>query len=142
MKRDLRPGLPDGLFSNQKSQFWSSLEGLTMENIGIFNDHLVYFTAIGNILWPFDIFCAHLVYFPGFGTYFVPRKIWQPCLRRANGNESKSNGTQTACTHIHTFLYIFLHTNTRTHKKINTYIHKYVGTDIKNTNVNTTYLHS
>jgi hypothetical protein len=34
-----------------------------MENLGLFYDHLVYFTAIGNILWPFGIFCRHLVYF-------------------------------------------------------------------------------
>jgi uncharacterized protein YhhL (DUF1145 family) len=33
-----------------------------MENLGIFYGHLVYFTAIGNILWPFGIFCRHLVY--------------------------------------------------------------------------------
>jgi hypothetical protein len=51
-----------------------------MENIGIFYDHLVYFTAIGNILWPFHLFCGHLVYFPPF-WYFVPRKIWQPWSR-------------------------------------------------------------
>jgi hypothetical protein len=34
-----------------------------MENLGIFYDHLVYFTAIGNIVWPFGIVCGHLVYF-------------------------------------------------------------------------------
>jgi hypothetical protein len=41
--------------------------GLAMENLGIFYDHLVYFTAIGNILWPFGIFCGNLVYFSPFG---------------------------------------------------------------------------
>jgi hypothetical protein len=71
------PGLPDGLFSNQKYQFGYILGGLAMENLGVFYDHLVYFTAIGNILWPFGIFCGHLVYFSPF-WYFVPRKIWQP----------------------------------------------------------------
>jgi hypothetical protein len=39
------------------------LDGLAMENIAIFYDHLVYFTAFGNILWPFGIFCGNLVYF-------------------------------------------------------------------------------
>jgi hypothetical protein len=39
-------GLPDGLFSNQKSQFGSIWEGLGMENFGIFYDHMDYFTAI------------------------------------------------------------------------------------------------
>jgi hypothetical protein len=48
-----------------------------MKNLGIFYDHLVYFTAIGNILWPFGIFWGDLVYFPPF-WYFGPRKIWQP----------------------------------------------------------------
>jgi hypothetical protein len=30
------PGLPDGLFSNQKSKFGKILEGLAMEEVGIF----------------------------------------------------------------------------------------------------------
>jgi hypothetical protein len=34
-----------------------------MENLGIFYDHLVYFTPMGNILWPFGIFCGNLEYF-------------------------------------------------------------------------------
>jgi hypothetical protein len=29
-----------------------------MENLGIFYDHFVYFTAIGNILWSFGISCG------------------------------------------------------------------------------------
>jgi hypothetical protein len=33
-----------------------------MKILGIFYDHLVYFTAIGNNLWPFGIFCGQLVY--------------------------------------------------------------------------------
>jgi hypothetical protein len=32
-------GLPDVLFSNQKSQFFVTLEGLGIENVGIFCDH-------------------------------------------------------------------------------------------------------
>jgi hypothetical protein len=60
--RTLSIGLPDGLFSNLKSQI---LEGLAMENLGIFYDHLIYFTAIGNILRPFGIFCG--IFSPVFG---------------------------------------------------------------------------
>jgi hypothetical protein len=42
-----------------------------MENLGMFYDHhLVYFTAIGNILWPVGIFCGHLVHFPHFGILY------------------------------------------------------------------------
>jgi hypothetical protein len=40
-----------------------------MENVGIINDHFVYFVviwyilqAIWYILWSFGIFCGHLVY--------------------------------------------------------------------------------
>jgi hypothetical protein len=46
--------LPDGLLSNQKSQFGKILEGLGMENVGIFYGHSEYFTAIWYILWPFE----------------------------------------------------------------------------------------
>jgi hypothetical protein len=55
------------------------MEGLAMENLGIFYDHLVYFTAIGHILWPFVIFCGNLVYFSPFG-YFVPKKSGNPAV--------------------------------------------------------------
>jgi hypothetical protein len=34
--------LPDGLFSNQKSKFGSILEGLAMEDVGIFYGLLVH----------------------------------------------------------------------------------------------------
>jgi hypothetical protein len=49
-------------------------------------DHLVYFTAIGIILWPLGKFCRHLVYFPRF-WYFVPRKIWQTLIPGGNRNQ-------------------------------------------------------
>jgi hypothetical protein len=55
--------LPDGLFSNQKSQFGQILEGFGMENVGLFFDHLEYFMAIWYNLWPFGLVCGHLVYF-------------------------------------------------------------------------------
>jgi hypothetical protein len=42
--------LPDGIFSNQKSQFGKILDGFAMEGVGLFYGHLVYFTAIGYIL--------------------------------------------------------------------------------------------
>jgi hypothetical protein len=41
------------LFSNQKSQLGKILEGLGMENAGIFYGHLEYFTVIWYILLPF-----------------------------------------------------------------------------------------
>jgi hypothetical protein len=46
----LQPGLPDGLFSNQKSKFGENLEGLAMEDVGIFYGHLAPFMAFCYIL--------------------------------------------------------------------------------------------
>jgi hypothetical protein len=46
--------LPDGIFSNKKSQFGKSLDGLLMEDM---------FTAIWLILRPFGLYCGQLVYF-------------------------------------------------------------------------------
>jgi hypothetical protein len=55
-----------------------------MKNVGKFDGHLVYFTAIWFILLPFCIFYGHLpsVYCGHFGIflpfwYLAPRKIWQ-----------------------------------------------------------------
>jgi hypothetical protein len=70
-----RTGLPDGIFAYQKSKFGCILEGLGMENVGIFYGYLISFVDIWCIVWPFGIFCGHLVYFvavwyifPRFGT--------------------------------------------------------------------------
>jgi hypothetical protein len=43
------------------------LEGLALENLGIFYGHLVYFTAIGNILWHLVYFVVIWYIFPRFG---------------------------------------------------------------------------
>jgi hypothetical protein len=64
-------GLPDGLFSNQKSNFGEILEGLAMEDVGIFYGHLVHFTVFCYILWTFGIVLGNLIYFSPF-WYFVP----------------------------------------------------------------------
>jgi hypothetical protein len=42
--------LPDGFFSNQKSQFGLILEGPRLENVDIFYGHLEIFTDIWDIL--------------------------------------------------------------------------------------------
>jgi hypothetical protein len=39
-------GLPDGIFSNKKSQFGYILECLAKKSVGKFFAHLVYFIAI------------------------------------------------------------------------------------------------
>jgi hypothetical protein len=44
--------------------------GLEIENLGIFYEHLVYFTVIGSILWPFGIFVVIWYIFPRFGMLY------------------------------------------------------------------------
>jgi hypothetical protein len=54
-----------------------------MEDFGNFYVHLINFTAISYILWPFGSFCGHFGTFYSF-WYFVPRKIWQLCSGSQN----------------------------------------------------------
>jgi hypothetical protein len=70
-------GLPDGVFSNQKSLFGHILECHKIDHVGIFCGHLEYFTTIWHVSWPFGVFCGSLVNFSPFWSV-VPRKIWQP----------------------------------------------------------------
>jgi hypothetical protein len=48
--------VPDGIFSNQKPKFGEFLEGLAIEDVGIFHGHLVYFNALLYALWTFGLF--------------------------------------------------------------------------------------
>jgi hypothetical protein len=43
------------IFSYQNFLFGYIFDGLTMENVGLFYGHLVYFTVIWSILQPFGI---------------------------------------------------------------------------------------
>jgi hypothetical protein len=70
-------GLPDGLFSNQKSQFGNTFQGIRLENVEIFYGRLEHFMNIRDILPTFGIFCVHLVHFFQL-WYHAPRKMWQP----------------------------------------------------------------
>jgi hypothetical protein len=78
----LASGLPDGIFSNKKSRFGVILDGLAMEDVGIFCGHLVSFTAIWYILKPFGLFYGYLLYFSGFGMlhqeYLADRGLTSP----------------------------------------------------------------
>jgi hypothetical protein len=60
----LRTGLPDGLFSDQKSLIWFFV-GLEMENLGIF-------MAISVLLSPLGVFYLNLVYFVIIWYIFPP----------------------------------------------------------------------
>jgi hypothetical protein len=93
MTRGQCTGLPDGIFSNQKSHFGELLEGLAIKDVGIFFGHLVYTTAILYILWSFCIFYGY--FFPFW--YFLPRKIWQPwqCVSQKFAKDSLFQGLFT-----------------------------------------------
>jgi hypothetical protein len=54
-----------------------------MENVGLFNGHLVHFTAIWYTLWSFTVGGGRSVYFSRFG-YVALRNIWQPWLGNLN----------------------------------------------------------
>jgi hypothetical protein len=66
----LQSGLPDGFFSDQKSQFGHILEDLGMENVVIYSGHLEYFTTIGYILRAFGKFLVIRYIFPRFGILY------------------------------------------------------------------------
>jgi hypothetical protein len=53
----LHAGLPDGIFSNQKSLLGEILKGLGMEKVEIFYRHLEHIVNIWYILWS----CGNLV---------------------------------------------------------------------------------
>jgi hypothetical protein len=72
------PGLPDGVFSDQKYQRWANFGGSCNGRcwhilcpIGMFYVHLPYLTDIWYISWLFGIF------FPFW--FDIERKIWQHC---------------------------------------------------------------
>jgi hypothetical protein len=64
-----RPGLQDGLFSNQKSKFGYILEALECKMLLYFITIWNYFTALWYNVWPLGIVCGHLVYFSRFGIF-------------------------------------------------------------------------
>jgi hypothetical protein len=76
------PGLPDGLFSNQKSQFGGKLQGGRLENVDIFNGHLEYFS------WILYDHLAHLVFiwyiFSSFGIMHQ-QNLATPCVTACQG---------------------------------------------------------
>jgi hypothetical protein len=63
-QRDFEAGLPDGIFSNSNSPFGYILEGLGLEDDGIFYGHLKYCTAFLVYFMAIlvHIFCGRLVH--------------------------------------------------------------------------------
>jgi hypothetical protein len=66
MSSCLLSGLPDGVFSNQKSQFAKILEGLAMKDVGVGIKMAIWYIlhmVIWYILWLFGTFDGYLVHF-------------------------------------------------------------------------------
>jgi hypothetical protein len=57
-------------FQTKNPNFGQILECLAMKDVGKFYSHLVHFSAISYILWPFGIFVVILVYFSRFGILY------------------------------------------------------------------------
>jgi hypothetical protein len=74
--------LPDGIFSDQKSQFGYIWQGLETENIGLFCGHLFCFVANCSISSPFGIFLVVWDTFPRFGMLYH-EKSGNPALKLA-----------------------------------------------------------
>jgi hypothetical protein len=65
-------------------KFWRVLQGLAMEDFGIFYGHLVYvfYGHFVNFMINWDILQLFGIFFSRFGMYvcMYARKIWQPWL--------------------------------------------------------------
>jgi hypothetical protein len=69
------------LYFHTKTSIWYILEGLEMENVGLFHSHLVFILVA---VW---YFCGHLVYFSRFGWLCQEKsgniQGFKPATRRA-----------------------------------------------------------
>jgi hypothetical protein len=81
---EYQPGLPDGLFSNQKYQFGENFQCLRLKNVDICYDHLECFTGIWDILGPFA-----KLYFSCFGIMHQEKS--------GNPDHTKNNQYQVTC---------------------------------------------
>jgi hypothetical protein len=69
------PGLPDGIISNQKYQFWYIFEGFGMKNVGMLSGHLLDLYSLGLNVRPFRIFCGPLVYISTFWHVGIKKNL-------------------------------------------------------------------
>jgi hypothetical protein len=73
------PGLPNGIFSNQKlDKFWSVLQGNVLANfmvIWYISMSFGIFSAIWYILWPFGMLCQEKSGNPGFHQYTLEKTM-------------------------------------------------------------------
>jgi hypothetical protein len=84
------PGLPDGLFTSQKSRFGQILEGLRMKNAGIFYGHLEYFTVVWCILCSFDNVVVVWYIYPSFGKLCEEKSGNPDRYQRETGSRIRS----------------------------------------------------
>jgi hypothetical protein len=66
------------------------LEGLGIDNVGIFCVHMECFTTIWHVSWPFGIFCGPLVNFPPLGKLYQ-QKSGNPGAERGGGKKVENS---------------------------------------------------
>jgi hypothetical protein len=84
-----KAGLPDGIFSYQKSQFGYISERLGMENVDIFYGHLEYIEAIWYMLW---------YILRSLGMY-IPR-FWYIASKKSGNHVGKVLGSILICNRL------------------------------------------
>jgi hypothetical protein len=89
------------------------LEGVAIANLGIFYDHLVYFTAIGNILWPYGIFVVIWYIFSRFGILD----------KEKSGNPAQKPFIEAQHEFLQTALFVLLFPFQNYHKSAETEFH-------------------
>jgi hypothetical protein len=79
------PGLPDAIFSYQKSQFGNILEGFGFKNVVIFYSRWVFLLSFGILNGQYIYFVVSWYTFERFGLLHQ-EKIWQPCRVQFSGD--------------------------------------------------------
>jgi hypothetical protein len=92
------PGLPDGIFSNQKNLNFGEINRIwsILRSFGLFYGHLVYFMDV-------NTFCGILVYFSRFGILYQA-KSGNPANRYYVPTEQIRTSIQASCKGLNDFL--------------------------------------
>jgi hypothetical protein len=70
-RQKLPPVLPDGIFSDQKCQFWYIFEGLWMDNIGVLHGHFIFLLLFYIYFMTTWYVCGHFGTFPPNFSFFL-----------------------------------------------------------------------
>jgi hypothetical protein len=103
-------------FQTKNPDLGKILEGLAMEDVGIFYNHLVNFTSILYILWLFGIFMVILHIFHRFGTLYQ-EKPGNTDPKKSGSPDPKSDFRLPGSTNFRRFSPLVGETNWRFYQK-------------------------